>query len=127
MATHKVARKQRARAKPKRKAGQIAREPGILFAPIVDADTFPGLGIAGDVTRSEAVRLSSRRAESNERKSFVEPILRKIGWTINEWAVNSEVDFHSVKDYLNGNRNRTVLLVGKAGEERSDFNLATPR
>jgi hypothetical protein len=39
---------------------------------------------------------------TNERKSFVYPILDGKGWSINRLAVEAEVDFHTVNDYLKG-------------------------
>ena len=31
-----------------------------------------------------------------------EPILKKKGWSLGDWAVNSNVDRHTVDDYLKG-------------------------
>jgi transcriptional regulator with XRE-family HTH domain len=33
------------------------------------------------------------------------PILAKRGWSIHEWAVNSDVDFHTANGYLKGETN----------------------
>jgi lambda repressor-like predicted transcriptional regulator len=45
---------------------------------------------------------SANVAVGNERQSFVQPILDKKGWSTNRLAVEAEVDFHTVNDYLNG-------------------------
>jgi hypothetical protein len=39
---------------------------------------------------------------ANARAVFVEPFLRKKGWSVFEWANNSSVDFHTANDYLKG-------------------------
>ncbi len=38
----------------------------------------------------------------NEREAFVMPILGRKGWSIHDWAVNADVDFHTANDYLKG-------------------------
>jgi hypothetical protein len=38
----------------------------------------------------------------NEREKVVQPILVKKGWSIHDWAIESEVDFHTANDYLKG-------------------------
>jgi hypothetical protein len=45
---------------------------------------------------------SANAAVANERQSFVEPILDKKGWSANRFAVEAEVDFHTVNGYLKG-------------------------
>jgi hypothetical protein len=40
--------------------------------------------------------------QQRRRKSFVFPLLDKKGWSINDWAVQSEVDFHTADRYLKG-------------------------
>jgi lambda repressor-like predicted transcriptional regulator len=32
----------------------------------------------------------------------VQPILAKNGWSIHDWAIESEVDFHTANNYLKG-------------------------
>jgi hypothetical protein len=39
---------------------------------------------------------------SSERQSFVLPILAKKGWSTLDWAIASEVDFHTADNYLKG-------------------------
>ena len=39
---------------------------------------------------------------ANERESFVQPILDGKGWSIHQLALEAEVDFHTVNDYLKG-------------------------
>lgn len=39
---------------------------------------------------------------SDERKSFVQPILEKKGWSTHQLAVEAELDFHTTNDYLEG-------------------------
>ena len=41
----------------------------------------------------------------NERQAFVMPKLIEKGWSINQLAVQAEVDFHTVNDYLKGKTN----------------------
>jgi hypothetical protein len=41
-------------------------------------------------------------ARSSIRKSFVQPILDERGWSIEDWAKESKVDFHTANDYLKG-------------------------
>lgn len=36
------------------------------------------------------------------RSSFVMPLLAQKGWSTRDWAVNAEVDFHTVNDFLKG-------------------------
>ncbi len=43
---------------------------------------------------------STNAAAGNERESFVLPILDKKGWSINQLALEAELDFHTVNDYL---------------------------
>jgi ribosome-binding protein aMBF1 (putative translation factor) len=45
---------------------------------------------------------STNAAPGNERESFVQPILDEKGWSIHQLAVEAEVDFHTVNDYLKG-------------------------
>lgn len=47
------------------------------------------------------VRLSRTKAGSR-RRSVVKPLLDKMGWSINDWAVQSCVDFHTADRYLKG-------------------------
>ncbi len=42
------------------------------------------------------------KVPANDRESFVMPILGKRGWSILDWANNSEVDYHTASDYLKG-------------------------
>lgn len=53
---------------------------------------------------SKAVSVEPSNAEnsenSNERESFVLPILAKKGWSVHDWATESVVDFHTASDYL---------------------------
>lgn len=37
---------------------------------------------------------------ANKRESFVMPILAKKGWSINDWATQSDLDFHTASGYL---------------------------
>jgi len=37
-----------------------------------------------------------------DRESLVQQLLRDKGWSINDWAVQSEVDFHTADSYLKG-------------------------
>lgn len=39
---------------------------------------------------------------TNKRDAFVRPLLNKKGWSIHDWAVNSNVDFHTAASYLKG-------------------------
>jgi hypothetical protein len=40
-----------------------------------------------------------------DRKQLIDPILTRKGWSIHDWAVQSEVDFHTANDYLMGKTN----------------------
>jgi hypothetical protein len=40
-----------------------------------------------------------------DRKSFILPLLTKLGWTVNESAIESELDFHTLTSYLDHKRN----------------------
>jgi hypothetical protein len=42
----------------------------------------------------------TRKRSNNERESCVRPLLETKGWSINDWAVNSRVDFHTADRYL---------------------------
>jgi hypothetical protein len=46
-------------------------------------------------------QLSSMEPESS-RRFLVKPLLDKRGWSINDWAVQSGVDFHTADRYLKG-------------------------
>jgi hypothetical protein len=39
---------------------------------------------------------------ANAREAFVLPILKQKGWSTNDWAQESKVDFHTADDYLKG-------------------------
>jgi len=63
-----------------------------------------GAGASGQLreTRAKAQR---RGKPINGRESFVRPILNRKGWSIHDWAVKSDVDFHTANNYLNGKTN----------------------
>lgn len=42
------------------------------------------------------------REPEHAREAFVLPILNRKGWSLLDWANTSEVDFHTVNDYLKG-------------------------
>jgi hypothetical protein len=42
------------------------------------------------------------RESVNKRRTVVEPILNRRGLSIQDWAKNSKVDFHTANDYLKG-------------------------
>ena len=44
----------------------------------------------------------STNSPTSERELFVMPILMTKGWSIHDWAVNSDVDFHTASGYLKG-------------------------
>ena len=46
-------------------------------------------------------QLASTKPESR-RRFLVKPLLDKSGWSINDWAVQSGVDFHTADRYLKG-------------------------
>jgi lambda repressor-like predicted transcriptional regulator len=59
-------------------------------------------------TNSRLVSASKRESvekRKHERKSQVLSLLRDKGWSINDWAVQSDVDFHTADSYLKGRRN----------------------
>jgi transcriptional regulator with XRE-family HTH domain len=62
---------------------------------------------------------------ADQRDSFVLPILAKKGWSIHEWAVNAEVDFHTANDYLKGKtrpfRSTRVKLAESLGVTVDDL------
>jgi len=41
-------------------------------------------------------------SSTNERESRIRPLLERKGWSTNDWAVDSGLDFHTVSDYLEG-------------------------
>jgi len=50
---------------------------------------------------------------ANERARFVMPILEKNGWSILDWANESDVDFHTANDYLKGTTKRPYRSTRK--------------
>jgi hypothetical protein len=50
-----------------------------------------------------AARGKAERAKA--RRKVVKPLLDAKGWSIQEWATNSNVDFHTANDYWNGDTN----------------------
>lgn len=59
----------------------------------VGASAMPPIGTVA--------QLPSTGPESR-RRSIVKPLLDKKGWSINDWAVQSGVDFHTADRYLKG-------------------------
>lgn len=41
-------------------------------------------------------------SSTNERESRIRPLLERKGWSTHDWAVQSNLDFHTVSDYLKG-------------------------
>ncbi|MGA8089521.1 MAG: hypothetical protein WCA10_19785 [Terracidiphilus sp.] len=71
----------------------------------------------------EQMRASPTRHQLNEkenratrRKAVVEPLLAKNGWSIFEWATNSDVAFHTADDYLKGKRTPYPSTIKKLAE-----------
>jgi hypothetical protein len=51
------------------------------------------------------------------RQAFVLPLLKHKGWSVTQWAVEAEVDFHTANDYLEGQttpRSSTRLKLAQA-------------
>jgi lambda repressor-like predicted transcriptional regulator len=57
------------------------------------------------LVKTDSATLGPIALKSTVRKSFVEPILCKNGWSLLEWANEADVDFHTVDDYLKGKTN----------------------
>jgi hypothetical protein len=55
----------------------------------------------------------SCKCSNNERESFVRPRLEEKGWSINDWAANSKVDFHTADEYLKNKRNPFASTLRK--------------
>jgi hypothetical protein len=69
----------------------------VAAKPVQDGRTFlVALWDSGRV-RTEETR--------NKRQAFVLPLLNSKGWSILDWAKQSEVDFHTANDYLKGKTN----------------------
>src|SRR5260370_9169566 len=55
-----------------------------------------------DAREAAASSLKRDAGPSNERASFVKPILDEKGWSTLDWAKHSEVDFNTAASYLKG-------------------------
>jgi hypothetical protein len=67
----------------------------------------------------EKVEAKERNPEdlARVRQKVVMPLLKHRGWSISQWAIESEVDFHTANDYLDGDttpRASTRLRLAKA-------------
>jgi hypothetical protein len=61
-----------------------------------------------DSTRAKPANCATgggTQAQTPNRAEFILPMLREKGWSILEWASNSDVDFHTANDYLKGATN----------------------
>src|SRR5205085_834161 len=66
------------------------------------AETLPPrVGTHGTPRIGTVAQLPSTKPEVR-RRSLVKPLLDKRGWSINDWAVQSGVDFHTADRYLRG-------------------------
>lgn len=46
--------------------------------------------------------VQDKASSAHDRESRIRPLLERKGWSTNDWAVQSGVDFHTVSDYLKG-------------------------
>ncbi len=53
-------------------------------------------------TSASSLRPDANPTNARKRKSFVSPILASKGWSILDWASNSDVDFNTANNYLKG-------------------------
>ncbi len=56
---------------------------------------------------------------AHRRAAFVDPLLRKEGWSTGDWAQNSNVDFHTANDYLKGRTKPTRSTRKRLAESLS--------
>lgn len=59
----------------------------------------------GELTRMQrrdGIEATRPRSVADKRKSFVSPLLDKLGLSIHDWANRAKVDFHTAHDYLRG-------------------------
>jgi lambda repressor-like predicted transcriptional regulator len=71
----------------------IQPRPIELPAPIVEGLPAP---------RASVVIHPAGTNPKGRRLSVIKPLLEKKGWSMNDWAVQSSVDFHTVDNYLKG-------------------------
>jgi lambda repressor-like predicted transcriptional regulator len=88
----------------------IARAMGATGSwPVLEptaAIPSPSTGQPGDKVSPDA-----SEQKSNVRKSVVEPLLKKRGWSIPEWAKNSKVDPKTAYNYLNGTTHPSAWVL----------------
>jgi hypothetical protein len=80
----------------------------VLTAQAVDADRFPGLGWGQGIPPAQGKMATDAKGKSeaaSRRKAFLIPILEKKAFSINDWATQAGVDFHTANNYLNGETN----------------------
>jgi hypothetical protein len=67
----------------------------------------------------------SNASVGHTREAFLKPILDKRGFSVNEWAIEAGVDFHTAKDYFSGETKpypSTITKLAKAlGDDVRDM------
>lgn len=72
-----------------------------------------------EIERFKKVYSSMSESTSDKRKSFIEPLLLKKGWSIEDWAGKAGVSYHTASDYLSDSRKQyrsTIEKLAKALE-----------
>jgi hypothetical protein len=82
----------RAEAWKRAAAGQLTNGQAAVAMESESTSSNTEVVVGGDAIKGRA----------DARTSFVLPILAEKGWSIFEWATNSEVDFHTADDFLKG-------------------------
>ena len=64
---------------------------------------FEAIVNSGEVNSTPEVAAIVKSAMREQREAFFRPLLENLGWSIHDWAKNSNVDFHTANDYIKGN------------------------